>query len=89
MKNNMSLFIDEMKSLEGFEIVIEKMENLMTKFEDLGKKVYQPNALGGGFNVLNHGDFHVNNMVFKKDSSGKLSDVLFVRGNFCLNETLA
>lgn len=83
MKNNMGLFIDEMKTAKGFEIVIEKMENLVTKFDELGKKVYAANGSGGGFNVLNHGDFHFNNMVFKKDSSGKLCDVLFVSCDFC------
>lgn len=78
MKNNMQLFVNEVKTWSGFEMIIEKMESLVEKFEVRGEKVYQENASGDGYNVLNHGDFHFNNMLFKKDSEGKLSDVLFV-----------
>lgn len=78
MKNNMNLFIEEVKTWDGFEMISEKLENLVQKFEVSGEKVYQTNASNEGYNVLNHGDFHFNNMVFKKDSEGKLSDVLFV-----------
>lgn len=74
----MSLFIDEIRTWEGFEMITEKMEGLVEKFEVNGDRIYQSNN-GDGFNVLNHGDFHFNNMVFKNDSDGKLSDVLFVR----------
>lgn len=78
MKNNMNLFIEEIKTWDGFEMIAEKMEGLIGKFEANGEKVYEANASTDGFNVLNHGDFHINNMMFKKDSDGKLSDVLFV-----------
>lgn len=78
MRNNMNLFVDEIKTWEGFEMIAEKMENLVDKFHVNGSKVFQPNSSGDGYNVLNHGDFHFNNMVFKNDSEGKLSDVLFV-----------
>lgn len=78
MKNNMELFAEEVKSWEGFEMIAEKVEGLIEKFEEKGDKVYRANASGDGYNVLNHGDFHFNNMVFKKDADGKLSDVLFV-----------
>lgn len=77
MKNNMTLFIEEIKTWDGFEMIADKMENLEAKFEASGIKVYQSNG-AEGYCVLNHGDFHYNNMVFKKDSEGKLSDVLFV-----------
>lgn len=78
MKNNMNLFIEEIKTWDGFEMISEKLENLVQKFEVNGGKVYQTNSSNEGYNVLNHGDFHFHNMVFKKDSEGKLSDVLFV-----------
>lgn len=80
MKNNMSLFIDEIKTWEGFEMIAEKMEGLVEKFDASGEKVYRGNASTEGFNVLNHGDFHINNMLFKTDSEGKLADVIFVSG---------
>lgn len=78
MKNNMNLFIDEIKTWDGFEMIAEKMNSLVGKFEVQGAKVYETNSAGEGYNVLNHGDFHYNNMLFKTDSAGKMSDVLFV-----------
>ncbi|XP_070509699.1 uncharacterized protein [Chironomus tepperi] len=78
MKNNMYLFVDELKTWRGYEEHTEKMKNIAKKFEELGEKVYQANPSADGFNVLNHGDFHYNNMLFKKDDDGKVSDVLFV-----------
>lgn len=78
MKNNMNLFIDEIKTWDGFEMIAEKMNSLVGKFEVQGGKVYETNSAGEGYNVLNHGDFHYNNMLFKTDSAGKMSDVLFV-----------
>ena len=83
MYHNMHLFIDEIKSWEGNELVVEKLEVTVEKFKELGKKIYQPNK-GDGLNVLNHGDFHINNMLFKKDSEGKIGDVLFVSKIFKL-----
>lgn len=78
MKNNMNLFIDEIKTWDGFEMIAEKMEGLVGKFEANGSKVFSSNLTSEGYNVLNHGDFHFNNMVFKTNSEGKISDVLFV-----------
>ncbi|KAG5678235.1 hypothetical protein PVAND_007927 [Polypedilum vanderplanki] len=77
MRNNMYLFIDEIKSWEGYELICTKMENVAKSFDELGRKVYEANN-GDGFNVLNHGDFHFNNMLFKKNDEGKISDVLFI-----------
>lgn len=81
MKNNMGLFIDEVRTWDGFELITEKLQELLEKFETHGSKVYQKNSNGDGFNALNHGDFQFNNMLFKNDANGKLSDVLFVSLN--------
>lgn len=78
MKHNMNLCMEEMKSWDGFETIVEKMEILASKFVTFGEKVYTPNSPYEGYNVLNHGDFHFNNMVFKTDANGELSDVVFV-----------
>lgn len=40
-----------------------------------GRNVFGPAA--GGFNVLNHGDFFLRNMLFR-DIDGKICDVQFV-----------
>lgn len=78
MRNNMKLFVDEIGTWDGFELVAEKMENLIENFEVQGEKVFRANASGDGYNVLNHGEFNINNILFKKGSDGKLSNVLFV-----------
>lgn len=75
----MNLFIDEVRTWSGFEIIVQKMEHAVEKFQELGSKIYEPNTKQfGGFNVLNHGDFHFNNMLFKNSVDGKISDVMFV-----------
>lgn len=76
----MNLFIDEVRTWSGFEMITQKLEQTVEKFEEMGKKIFEPNNMGSfrGFNVLNHGDFHFNNMLFKKNDEGKISDVLFV-----------
>lgn len=78
-----------MKTWDGFETIAEKMENLVSKFVTLGEKVYTPSSPNEGYSVLNHGDFHFNNMLFKNFANGKLSDVNFVSffdSLFTLNE---
>lgn len=69
-----------MKTWDGYEMIAQKMEIMVEKFEELGSKVYETGK-GSSFNVLNHGDFHFNNMLFKKDNDGKIADVLFVSNN--------
>jgi thiamine kinase-like enzyme len=78
MYHNINLFIDEVRTWEGYEVITEKMEAMVEKFEELGNKIYETGKGTFGLNVLNHGDFHFNNMLFKKDSDGKIADVLFV-----------
>lgn len=77
MYHNINLFIDEVRTWEGYEVITEKMEVMVEKFEEFGNKIYDTGR-GSYFNVLNHGDFHFNNMLFKKDAEGKIADVLFV-----------
>lgn len=72
------LFVDEVKTWPGYEKYAVKLDNLQYKFMRNGKAVYTTNKKDG-YNVLNHGDFHFKNMLFKKnDISKKISDVLFV-----------
>ena len=80
MYHNFHLFIDEVRTWSGYEVITQKLEKTAEKFEELGGRVYEPNTTKyfDGFNVLNHGDFHFNNMLFKKNEDGKISDVLFV-----------
>ncbi|KAK4874388.1 hypothetical protein RN001_013748 [Aquatica leii] len=46
--------------------------------EDIKKKVYTSTKRDPKFNVLNHGDFWCNNLMFQYNKDGSLKDVLFV-----------
>lgn len=54
---------------------IEKIDGMIEKCSMRGRNVFGPAA--GGFNVLNHGDFFLRNMLFR-DIDGKICDVQFV-----------
>jgi hypothetical protein len=78
MENNFALFIDELKVWKGCEIYVAKFESLHANFMQKGLNIYTKNYPGTGYNVLNHGDFHPSNMLFKREN-GRLVDVLFVK----------
>ena len=48
------------------------------KFESRAAECYKPNKPGAGYNVLNHGDFHIKNLLFKHDLEERFEDVYFV-----------
>lgn len=59
---------------------IERIDTMIEKCSERGKRVYTANEStlrAGGFNVLNHGDFFLRNMLFHK-IDGKICDVQFV-----------
>lgn len=73
-----------METWEGFEHVLPKLDYLIENLADVGRKLYAPNKSGHGYNVLNHGDFHLRNMVLKFDENHKIQDMRFVSGFFYL-----
>lgn len=60
------------------------MEQLGAKIKNRGDTMFNNYALTytqkntWGFNVLNHGDFHIRNMMFQKDGKGSITDVTFL-----------
>ncbi|KAF5269654.1 hypothetical protein FQR65_LT05993 [Abscondita terminalis] len=46
--------------------------------EELIEKPYMITKRNSNFNVLNHGDFWTNNLMFKSNENGRIEDVLFV-----------
>lgn len=60
---------------EGYEFYAEKLQAFVSKFVEVGKNFYQPDP--NGFSVLNHGDFHVKNLLFKKVED-KVEDFYFL-----------
>lgn len=68
--------INEMKSWPGFEKIHEKLEGKEWTIMDKMAAVFNPNK-EFGYSVLNHGDFHIRNMMFKK-TGDKIEDVLML-----------
>lgn len=57
----------------------ESVDYFMSKSDKLGESATQLcKTRENGFNVLNHGDFWMSNMLFKHDDSGNTLDVKFV-----------
>jgi Ecdysteroid kinase-like family len=76
MQNNVGLFIDELKTWKNCEVFVQKFEKFHSNFMQKGRAVYE--SADAGYKVLNHGDFHHNNMMFRRKTDGSV-DVLFVR----------
>lgn len=60
-------FTKVLTSWEGYEHYAEKLKNFREKLIEMGKELYEPCA--SGYNVLNHGDFHIKNLLFKRSGS--------------------
>lgn len=54
---------------------VARIDDVIQKCTQRGQKVFTKSP--GGFNVLNHGDFFMRNMLFR-EIDGKVSDIRFV-----------
>lgn len=66
----------------GFEKIHEKLKSLPEKLVTRVCATYQEKCRGWGFNVLNHGDFHIRNLMFKR-KNGNVEDVKFLDFQIC------
>lgn len=82
MEENFGIFAEEIAKWEGFEKYAEKVEQLLPNFLQRGIDIYNPEVESFSLKVLNHGDFHYNNMLVKFDSErSAVLDALFVRSS--------
>lgn len=87
-KEGLESFIKVVRELEGFQKFIPNLENFMENFMSKVQKTYTPSE--SGFNVLNHNDFHLNNVLFKNEddkdfyivSHIKFNEINFIKLNF-------
>lgn len=76
--SNVETFLKELKTWPGYEIYVPKLQNLIENLYKIGQRIYSANKNGFGFNVLNHGDFHMKNILLAKNAEQKLKDLYFV-----------
>lgn len=77
MEENFVIFTEEISKWSGFESYAEKFEKLSPSFASRSAEVYNQDKVN--LKVLNHGDFHYNNMLIKFDSDKKnVMDVLLI-----------
>lgn len=67
----------EAKTWPGYEKIAEKLNGMESRFIDVFMELYKKDN-SWGYNVLNHGDFHIRNMMFKKHPDGSLDEVAFL-----------
>ncbi|CAD7093742.1 unnamed protein product [Hermetia illucens] len=71
-----SLFKELVEALPGFEKASERLTKI--SFDKLARKCKQLVNAPGSYEVLNHGDYHVKNMMFKGKNGVDVSEVVLV-----------
>lgn len=72
-------FREAVAGFQGYEEYLPKIDYLIANIGEVGRQCYVKNAPGEGYNVLNHGDFHLRNLLTKFNSaSGRLERLQFV-----------
>lgn len=63
-----------METWQDSAVYKERLDLLIQQYRERGQRVYSPNKKGNGYNVLNHADFIIRNMMFKNTDSVILKD---------------
>lgn len=64
-------FREVFSTWDEFTDSIDKVDNFIDNFCDYGRNCYVPNKLGRGYNVLNHGDLHLRNLLARVNEETK------------------
>ena len=62
--------INSMNSWEGFDEFIEPVKKFRNYYAKKVGEIHSPGTHFGAINVLNHGDFHPKNVLYKMKSDG-------------------
>lgn len=65
--------------MPGFEEAAEKLSKV--PFEKIVENCRQAINAPGSYQVLNHGDYHIKNMMFKGGNEKDVSEVVLVKSN--------
>ncbi|KAL7013979.1 hypothetical protein ACKWTF_015679 [Chironomus riparius] len=88
--NSYDTLIGLMSKWEGFEEFVEPLKKMRQSYMEKSAKSYTACTGSGAFNVLNHGDFHFKNMLYKMDKDGgKVEDFVMYDFQICVYSTPA
>lgn len=76
-KVNMEIFSNEVKKWKDFSDYHENVEDFRHNLVKRGVHAYTPNPKNFGYNVLNHGDLHVKNLMMRLENE-RMVDFRFV-----------
>ena len=77
-KDSFQAFVQVVATWEGFEDFVPKIEYFAENLKKLGKESFVANKPNYGFNVLNHGDFHMRNILVQLNPEKYIDSFLFV-----------
>lgn len=80
---NFQYLADKIRTWPGYETIADKLVAIKPKIMEKGVKSTTPNKPGEGYNVLNHGDFHSKNLLFKKDEQNNINEILLIDFQLC------
>lgn len=81
MTNGINLFLDTLSKHEEFQLYYEKVKLMKSELFKACKKLYTAYNLNNGRGdifVLNHGDFHMKNLMFKFSKKKTMEDLIMV-----------
>lgn len=77
--NTLRAFREAVSTWDEFKDNMDKVDKFLDNFYELGKSCYARNDEKHGYNVLNHGDFHMRNLLVKfNDTPKRLEKFNFV-----------
>lgn len=81
-RDTIQAFREVVETWEGYEEFLPKLDDLIKNIGEIGKKCYTPNKRGCGFNVLNHGDLHLRNILVKTNNENRINRLYLVSFKF-------
>lgn len=81
LKESIVTFTEVLESWGGYDEYVAKLKVFREKYLAMGQRLYEPDV--NGYNVLNHGDFHVKNTLFKRNEE-KIEDLYFLDFQVCV-----
>lgn len=71
-------FRDVVATWDDCEVYLPKLDKLIENIGEIGRMHYTRNAEGNGFNVLNHADLHLRNILIKANDKQRIQNFYLV-----------